>query len=326
MFKRAIELLGTVFSSDLFIRAIPVFAILGGLIIFGGSYWVFPQATYPAWHDATKSIGQAVLVSGVVSAILSSLTYIGIFQKAVHDVVYSLAYLRVRKDLPELWNRVTSAISQDKFPTLAQQLYPRILGKYLPSDKNFYYSRYDRECIVDWDDQPANIIKLTETIDLTLVPSSPGEKVEYKYACHTDSRTPHAISKLIINSLYIDGMRHDVVLEEKEYDDELGGKGWHSSYNIPLAGKSEYRIRRVLTRRLCLLHDPVMEYGSLQFIGSTTVKVRCEAPELRVVFVSVGSDEFEESRLGPDDPWTIQKELKGALLPNQGYIVFIQHV
>jgi hypothetical protein len=327
MFARVRQLIRDLFPPDLLLRALPVFIIIGGLIIFGASYVVFPKDVHPDWHDATKSLGQAVLVSGVVNTLLSSLTYIGIFQQAIYDVMYSDKYLKTRTDLPELWRRVTSAITQDKFSTLTQQLYPRILSKYLPSDKNFIYSRFDRECILDWESKQDNIVNWKETIEVILTPWSPNEEIEYKYVSKTDSRTPRDLAKINIDFLEIDGTNYNHVLQEEEYDDEFGNKGLHSYYSIKLIGKPEYKITRVLTRKICLLQDPVMEYGSPQFIVAKTVRVRSQAPEsLRAVFVSVGSDQFEDKATGPAPFWSIHKELTGPLIPNQGYIVFIQHV
>src|SRR5262249_55627091 len=159
--------------------------------------------------------------SGVVSALLSSLTYIGIFQKAVYDVMYNIEYLKTRHDLPELWNRVARAICRDKFPDFTQQLSTHILAKYLPSsDTNFIYSRYDRECILDWYDKAKNIVRWTENVTITLIPSSPDASVIYPYSSWTDSRTPHDIAKVNIDALEINGVKYDPndIIKEEEYD------------------------------------------------------------------------------------------------------------
>jgi hypothetical protein len=326
MIARFIRFLGALFPLDILLKVLPVFTIIAGLILFATSYWVFPQATYPTGHEATKALGQAILVSGVVGCLLSSMRYIGIFQDAVHDVVYGVVHLKTRTDIPDVWSRVTSIICQDKFPTLTQQLYPSILKNYLPSDKNFIYSAFNRECVLDWADKANNIVSWTEHLEIILTPSSKEESINYKYTCRTDSRTPRDLAKIHVDLLRINNTtyEHDNIVKEEDYDDELEKKGLRSSYAISLTGDAEYKINRVLKRKICLAHDPVMEYGSIQFICAATVKVRSETPDLRAVFVSVGNEQFEDKRFGPT--YSIHKELKGALIPNQGYIIFIQRV
>jgi hypothetical protein len=323
MFEKQQRFLGEVFSRDALTRAIPAFAIVVGPIVFGISYLMLP--THPLWHEALKSLGQAILISGVVSTLLTSLTYIGIFQHAVHDVLYGSEYLKTRTDLPDIWSRVTAAICQEQFPVLKNQLQTRVLDDYIPTKKNFYYSRCDRECVVSWADKNKNIVNIEESTEIVLVPSSLDEKVTYAYEATADSRNPAEID-VRLDHLEIGGDANTYanILKEEEYTDEFGGKGKKYSYNITLSGQPEYFIRRLITRKVALSHDPVGEYTSNQFILNPTLKVRWKTDDLKVIFVGVGA-EFEDKSLGLRDNWNIRKGMTGLLFPRQGYILFTQH-
>lgn len=316
------DLILQIFPPVLFLRALPLLAVICGLILFGVSYWIFPVATYPSWHDATKSLGQAIIVSGVVSSILNTYTYIGIFQKAVHNELYSIDFLKLRSDLPELWSRVTAAICQEKLAALAPLLQSNILAKYVPSGKNFYYSSMYREFIMDWKgDKKDGIVSITEILEIDLVPNSPHEKVEFLYSYSSDSRNPRDVVKLSIDYLTIDGKNEQFSLTEEEYIDDLGGKGLRVGYKIFLEGRALYKIRRGITRTVSLFHDPVFEFGSLQFILKNTVKVRSKHDDLKVTFVGVGTDAFVPLT---SSGWDVHRELDGLMFPSQGYILFIQ--
>lgn len=132
---------------DLLIRALPLLVTLLGIGIYALSFWISAQSP---WHDAMKGVGQAILAGGVVTAVLNSMKYIGIFRDAVHEVIYSPEYLKTRKDLPELWNRMSTAIHEDKFPRLSSHLKDNIIKWYLPVQKDFFYDDYDRECFLEW--------------------------------------------------------------------------------------------------------------------------------------------------------------------------------
>lgn len=262
-----------------------------------------------------------------------TLRYIEIFKDAVFDAIHGDDYLKTRNDLPKLWERVTGALTQNRFPTLNARLYPHILEKYLPGDANFIYSKFDRECTLDWASKQDNIVAWTEKIDVILIPRSPDEKIIYKYSSKTDSRTPRDLATIEIVSLRINGKYKDApgqkeykeMLQEKKYPDELGGIGLHSYYDIPLELAPEYHIVRVLKRRICLPKDPAMEYTSPAFIEAKTVKVQCIPADLRAVFVSLDSDQFKDEHI-PGEVWSIHRKLTGPLIRNQGYMIFLQRV
>ena len=111
---------------------------------------------------------------------------------------------------------------------------------------------------------------------------------------------------------------------EEEYDDEFGGKGLLQSYAIPLVGKDSYRIRRTMSRRLCLTNDPVIEFSSDEFILGCVAKFRSEEATLVPVFQSVGTEDFDDKTMGPAGNWPVHREFAGLMFPRQGYVLFIQ--
>jgi len=167
---------------------------------------------------------------------------------------------------------------------------------------------------------------MVEEIEVILTPISTFEEIEYTYSSKTDSRTPRNFAKIDISRLEIDNVDHRHAIGEEEYDDDFGRKGLRTHYSIKLKGNKEYAVKRRLERKICLLNDPVMEFSSPHFIAMKTVKVRSNPDELRTVFVGVGNDQFEDRAGGTGGIWSIHRELKRPLVPNQGYIIFIQRV
>jgi hypothetical protein len=322
--KRLVALVGRVFSNDAFVRVLPWLTLGAGLLLFAASYLALPEADYPIWHDAAKTLGQTIIVSGLVGALLNTFKYIGLFREAVHEVIYSPEHLRSRADLRELWSRVTSIICQEKFPDLAPRLEAGVLRNYVPAEKDFYYSQYNRECVLKCEHEDKSVVTIVEEIDLFLHPADPAKEVPYFYRSRSDSRTPRDVALLTLNYLEINGVAIDLAFTVEEYDDEFGGKGIVQSYTYPLQGRSSYRVRRSLTRRLCLDKDPVIEYSSNQFILGCTARFRSEEPTIVPVFQSVGTPDFDDKSLGKKGTWIVDREFNDLMFPRQGYILFIQ--
>lgn len=238
--------------------------------------------------------------------------------------MFGADHLKQRRDLPELWSQITSIICQEKFPQLAERLRADVLANYVPAEKDFYYSDYSRECTIRVEGDDPDIVTLYEELDFRLHPADPNKEVTYTYRSSCDSRTPAQLTRVDLHRLDIDEVDHQVGMVEEEYDDEFGGKGLTQSYVIPLKGKDGYRIRRAMTRRLCITKDPVVEISSNQFILGCVTKFRSEEPTLAPVFQSVGTADFDDRSMGPDGHWLVHREYNELMFPRQGYILFIQ--
>jgi len=312
-----------IFINDGFVKALPWITLAIGLILFFASYFV-DQEISPRLKDALKSLGQVIVTSGVVSAILNSFKYMGIFRDVVHEVIFSIDHLKTRNDLSELWKRITFAICEEKFPDLSDLLHKNVIGNYLPAKKNFYYTDYLREVTISFHDKERDIVSLYEEVDLKLHPADNVTEVKYTYQCFIDSRTPPELACVDIHSLWIDDIEPNYEMKTRNYVDEFGGQGTIQSYEISLSGKDVYRIRRSSTRRLCISKDPVNEYSSEEFIHGCTAKFRSTDSGILPIFQSVGTEDFDDKAMAPNGTWQVHREFGGLMFPRQGYLLFIQ--
>lgn len=317
--------LGKIFSFDAMVRALPILMILVGCACLAVSFTIIPQTSSPAWHGITLTIGQSVLVGGVVGVLLDTLKYIGIFKEAIHEVMFSDQYLAGRGDLSDLWLRVTSSITKNKFPALSDHLKYGILNKYIPADKDFYYSRYYRECVVSWHDREKGIVEIDEMVEIDLVPAPGIKKIVYNYDCLSNSFVTKIDDYFILSSLLIDEKPYVDVIVAVDVVDEYGGTGCRHSYDIELPCKNKHTVQRRTIKRLPLKQEPFFEYSSQNFILDTTVKFRSNSDDLKPIFVSVGTEDFSDNAL-PGGPWAVHRLFKNLMFPNQGYLIVLQQL
>lgn len=320
-----LKTLKQIFPLDALIRALPMLLTAFGVVLLAISFVFFPEPLYPVRHGLFRTIGQAVLISGVVGVLIDTFKYMGIFKEALHEVMFGEDHLKARTDLSDIWLRVTLAITKNKFPTLSEHLKKGVLDKYVPAEKDFYYSRYYRECVLSWHDKDKGIVEVDEYIELSLVPAAGLAECNYTYRNRSNSLVAGVPGYFTLEDLKIDGKDYASHIEDRPYTDEFGKEGREHAYQIKLTGDGIKYVQRRTRKRTCITVEPFLEYSSQNFILDTTVKFRSDAGDLAPVFVSIGTDDFDDQKL-TDGQWAVHRTFSKMMFPNQGYLMVIRQV
>ena len=103
---------------------------------------LFPSTDYSPfseyWNNLFQKIGFVGLTSGVFASVLKSIQFTGLFQEELTKIISGTEFLNNRKDLPDLWKKISKSIYAQKFPEISDLLEDRILTTYFPIDKNHY--------------------------------------------------------------------------------------------------------------------------------------------------------------------------------------------
>jgi hypothetical protein len=103
---------------------------------------LFPNTTYSPfsenWNNILQKIGFVGLTSGVFASVLKSIQFTGLFQEELTKIISGSEFLSNRKDLPELWKKISKSIYEQKFPEISDLLENRILTSYFPTGTNHY--------------------------------------------------------------------------------------------------------------------------------------------------------------------------------------------
>jgi hypothetical protein len=335
--KSLAEVMLTTGLISMFINAFTYMGVFRGALgdVFVGHKSTIREAAHEALASHTGAfrtimdeviVGRDGFIRGAVHDTLVSDR--DVIRDAVHEVLYSVAHLKHRNDLPEVWGRVSEALYDQRFPAIAELLRRTILTNLLPVGRDFYYGEYHRECELSWKDEAASIVQIREEIaDLVIIPVAPDQTIYYKYQTEYDSRTPEELARVTLVNLTINGRPYHNVMKEEGFEDGRGGHGLRQHYSIPLEGQPSYRVRRVMLRNLSLNEDPIIDYRSTNFIcGPTSVRVRTKAPTLAAHVIGNASGDFADRALNQEAArvWDIDLEYDGLIFPNQGYILILQ--
>jgi len=129
---------------ELIIRSPGLIAL--GLLIVG----VLVLAIGLAYNsEFLKEIGKATFTGGVFSAFFKGLQASGIFKEELAKVVYFNDYLGRRKDIIEIWERVTKELHGNAFPQLDDKIANTVRKIYLPTNWQYYYEGMKRHIKIE---------------------------------------------------------------------------------------------------------------------------------------------------------------------------------
>lgn len=202
---------------------------------------LFPSTDYSPfseyWNNLFQKIGFIGLTSGVFASVLKSIQFTGLFQEELTKIISGTEFLNNRKDLPDLWKKISKSIYAQKFPEISDLLEDRILTTYFPIDKN----HYNEDLVVSIVIHSINddfIINYTQTIEYSAILDSDNNVSNIGYTdIITDDQGVEEKNELL--SFKIDGTEVD--LEKcREIKNEDGKIKY--IHNVPIKGKKKFKI------------------------------------------------------------------------------------
>src|SRR5690606_407409 len=122
-----------------------------------------------SWSGLFVSIGTAVLSGGVLTAILKSVQFLGIFKEELNSVIFETRFLRNRNDLPDFWEKVTKEFIRDRLPTIHSKILNDVKEQYLPTSYVQYYEDYINVIDIKLIDSENEIVVVTNKTSFTIV-------------------------------------------------------------------------------------------------------------------------------------------------------------
>lgn len=201
----------------------------------------FPNTSYSPfsehWNNVIQKIGFIGLTSGVFASVLKSIQFTGLFREELTKIISGTEFLNNRKDLPDLWRKISKSIYDQKFPEISDLLEDRILTTYFPMNKNHYNEDF-LVSIVIHDINDDFIINYTQTVEYNAILDSENNISNIGYTeTMTDNEGVDEKNELL--SFKVDDIEID--LEKCREIKKEDGKIKHI-HNVPITGKKKFRI------------------------------------------------------------------------------------
>jgi len=230
-----------------------------------------------------EKIGFVALTSGVFAGVLKSIQFTGLFREELHKVISGTEFLNNRKDLPDLWKKITKVIYSDKFPELSDVIENLILSNYLPTVKNHYNEDVVVSIIVD-DLSDDLTIEYTQTIEYFAVldPENNNSSVAFSNNITDD---PSVIEKNELITFTIDG---DEYKENGNIIDDIEEGKKRFKIEVPISGKKRFKVSFTTKHKYSLKGE---NYKLLRFNTITKnvdVTVSFDENKMQVSFFNIG--------------------------------------
>lgn len=315
-----------IFTKQSFIDGVGWIALIfGGLFYIGGhiilyySDWLSQTTSWTIdhikfWSGLAISIGDILLVGGVVGFLTSAAQWKGIIVQELTNIVYGKELLSKRSDLKAIWENVTKQLFKNKFKHIHRDILDSI-SHYLPTTDNeiCYYDNFTEDISVTWEDKDACIVKTTEIMSFDIIAESEAE-VDYTVR-----------SKTVINPQIgkpEDCVRHTIHLNEQEYtqavtNHERSGIFVVMNTSLQLKGSKKYHFKFTIEKKYNLKEDFTIAYKAKRYIHNMHVSLLLDEG-ISAEFIERG--EYEPFCEVKKTKQNIIMDHSGVILPHQGFI------
>jgi hypothetical protein len=286
----------------------------GGVIIF--------EKSVPSW---VFHFAQVILIGASTTAFTRLLGGMGLFRDAIADVLGEDRWLDRRKDLDDLWRRITRRIFLPGFRENAPDAQKLMAALNETMDKlvyqpdkqvNYYQREMKRRIKIEWIDETARRVKITDRLITTIVPFDAEKGCQHEIRSRPTTGQTLNDYVILLENLAVDGVTQKVnpVVENNVH-----------RFIIPLKGKDSFEFDRTLIFEQNLPQDPIyyVYAGRGVVWGLHAIIDPAPARSLRINFEEVGIEGAFRTIGDTPARGSQEWEAKGALLPNQGFQVIM---
>jgi hypothetical protein len=260
--------------------------------------------------DILRNVGYSIIGTGVFASILKSIQFVGIFKDELSKVVTGDEFIKNRKDLPQLWKKITQKVYNEKFPEVSDHLEDMLMTYYLPSNSKHYYRDYtvtiDIHSISD-----DFIIEYTQTNEYTIVLASDAEETVLQIGS-TITEQENTDVKNEIKFFKVNGVHKEI---EKVEDTNEKVNDFRFTLN---GGEREFKIEIQFERKYSLHNENYKKFILRAYLKRMDVLVN-HPEDVAVSFFSIGSvTKFRKLHIGIKNQLHRRHD-EGLIMPFQGF-------
>lgn len=304
-----------------FRMALPTLCLFIGVFLFCTcAFDLFGiEETNKVAFKTLEKIGDLILISSVISFLIDSAKYMGIYKRALEEVIYDTKFLKKRNDIEDIWVRVSDVLFQSKFPQISTKLMMAIKNYYKPDDdlKLNYYNDYRITYTVAYDNENADFIRVESKASFIL---NVEDEKEFDFpmkfwTCvdESEQETVETImSAITVNSKSVPELKEPL----KSYDNGMVCY----SFKVKLKGETEYRIEQIVRQKYNLNEDNYLAFRARWLVNDMRVQL-FHPEDMQVLFVNRATADGFKTNIDKKD--FKEYEHKGLILKHQGYILIL---
>lgn len=255
-----------------------------------------------------------LLVLGVFLGIITNTPrFLNIFRESLTNELYSEHHLRQRRDIRDIWDKVSKSMFKDKYPDISSSILSIIRDYYFPKSDQGYYDHYSVQHDVSFIDPDKKYIKSVESISFIYKSFDASKLFEQNISCHKKNEADSTIN-IRVNSFKIDDIESLAKLKQNAQT-ENGILKVDLSMKLPKSKDGEYKIE-IQQEKVYLLEDDFdITFSSRRIASNVNVELRY-TDDFYVYFQDFGN---VTGYVVTNQRGIIRAQNKGVILPKQGY-------
>lgn len=269
-------------------------------------------------NDLLTTIGTTVLGAGVMSAILKSFQFSNLFKEELEKIIYSSEFLSKRKDIKDIWKRVSRALYKEKFPEIADEIEETIY-KYLPVSIEAYTQNLDLRVTVERIDN--EYMRITEYADYDLIAPDIQNTISLTFNSiakknnSSDVKSKITISQLTVNQ--IDKLCEPNTITTIESEEKI-----KIDYKLKLSGNKIYKISRCIVKEVNIKMNSERLFLMSKYGLCRNIRIQISAPsDFTISIQKIGMMKFLKENIikSQQNQTNLIKTYEGLILPKQGF-------
>lgn len=301
--------------------ALPTILLIVGLFLFFScAFDLFGiETSNKVLFRILEKAGDLILISSIISFLIDSAEYLGVFKKELEDVIYDTNFLKKRNDIESVWVKVSDVLFQSKFPEISQKLMMAVKNYYSTDDglKLNYYDDYRNIYTIKYDEQNQDIIHVeNKTSFLLKVEDEKEFDFPMRYWTCVEENNQGSV-ETVMESISVNGDRLTNIKDPiKTYTDGM----ICFEFKIKLKGHREYRIQQVRKNKYNIKEDNYLGFRARWLVNDMRVQV-FHPNDMKILFINRATANGFQSNCCTD---TFKEyECKGLILKHQGYIIIL---
>ena len=273
------------------------------------------------WRDIFKSVGFTLISGGVFAVILKSQQFSNIFQDELRKIIYSDEHLEKRVDLDTLWEKVTKALSRQKFSAISKKMHDNIKKYYLPLEHDFYYSDYKIKIDIQFDPNDENYILVNEQNSTHIIAEDSASEICYKFLNNItfDEKNPD-LTTYELDAFKLNGKKVDPSGKLKV---SKSATSLIVNFEIKLSGKTKYSVSRNEKKRYRLDLNNKRRQLAVWVYSNCSLDLHYPT-NMDVEFIDFGVlNNWKVENTSTGTYKRIEAEYNGLIYKNQGYMLYL---
>lgn len=292
--------------------------LIGGICLY---YGIMENDGNPDLRKLLHTVGSLAIASGIFTGIAKSNQFTEIYKKILRDIIYGKEHLDVRKDLENIWENVTQALSNQKFLKISDKMKTNIKKYFLPLNHDYYYDNYNIEVLMEFSPDNPEYLILKETVTYTIICDDEDLLIDNKFIGNikvdltNKDLTDHSLKKLVIDNENVT----NITFEKK-----LIGNHLRCEYHKQLKGKKSYFVKREEEKKYDMRFNPIRKQLAVWIYNNCSLDLTYPKG-LNIDFHNMGVlDEFKIEDKSSSTFNRIKAEYKGLIYKNQGFFLHLR--